>query len=96
MAGLTIETKLRPCYVITESGTRKKKAVKKKALFHCWNYISNVVDASPLIGGHPGGVIGYMTAIVEFEDGSIAFIHPQNIVFVPGIFEDYSWDVEEK
>lgn len=90
MAGLTIETKLRPCYIIGH------KNVKKKALFHGWDFISNVVDASPLIGGHPGGVIAYTAAIVELEDGSITLIHPQSIRFVPGIFEEYTWNEKEE
>lgn len=89
MAGLTIETKLRPCYIIKEQG---EKVTKTKALFHCWDFISNVVDASPLVGGHPGGVIAYTAGIVELEDGSITLILPQSIQFVPGGFEDYVWD----
>lgn len=90
MAGLFIETKLRPCYILGEHGN------KTKALFHCWNHISNVVDASPLIGGHPGGAVAWTAAIVELEDGSITLVHPQNITFMPGIFEDYCWNDEEK
>lgn len=91
MGGLTIETKLRPCWVINVPTKRGQKQSKTKALFHCWDFISNVVDASPLIGGHPGGVIAYTVGIVEFEDGSITMVSPQSIQFVSGIFGEYSW-----
>ena len=37
--------------------------------FHLWEQWSNVVDASPLRGGHPGGQIGQVYGIVEFRDG---------------------------
>ena len=89
MAGLTIETKLRPCWII------KNKKSKTKALFHCWGFHSDVIDPSPLIGGHSGGVIARMSAIVELEDGSITLIHPQSIKFVSGIFDEYCWEEAE-
>lgn len=37
--------------------------------FHTWEHYSTVIDASPMIGGHPGGVISYVRGIVEFKDG---------------------------
>lgn len=37
--------------------------------FHCWEHYARVVDASPMIGGHPGGQISYILGIVEFSDG---------------------------
>ena len=62
MTGIQIETKLRPCYVSI------KKGKKEKALFHGWNFVSNVVvEPSPMIGGHPGGVIAYSTGIVSLK-----------------------------
>lgn len=36
--------------------------------FHCWEHYARVVDASPMIGGHPGGQISYILGIVEFSD----------------------------
>lgn len=88
MAGLTIETKLRPCWIVGKDSNTK-------ALFHCWSFHSDVVDPSPLIGGHSGGVIARMSAIVELEGGYITLVHPQSIRFVPGIFDGYAWDKEE-
>lgn len=86
MAGIQIETKLRPCYISV------KKGKKEKALFHGWNFVSNVVEPSPMIGGHPGGTIAYSTGIVELEDGRVVEVLPTNITFVKGKFNDYCWD----
>lgn len=48
--------------------------------FHCWEHWSNVVDASPLRGGHPGGQIGQVYGIVEFSDG-VRRVEPSSIQF---------------
>ena len=58
MAGLSMDIKLetRLCEVNGEFG-----------YFHCWEHWSNVIDASPLRGGHPGGQIGQVYGIVEFS-----------------------------
>jgi hypothetical protein len=39
----------------------------EKAEFHGFYQFSNVVDASPFAGGHPGGVIAYPVALVEID-----------------------------
>lgn len=87
MAGIRIETRLRPCYIanIINGG-------KDKALFHGWTFVSNVVEPSPMIGGHPGGIIAYSTGIVELEDGRVIEVPPTSITFCKGIFNDYCWD----
>lgn len=56
MAGLNCEIRweTRLCEVDGELG-----------YFHCWEHWSNVIDASPLRGGHPGGQIGQIYGIVE-------------------------------
>lgn len=48
--------------------------------FHLWEQWSNVVDASPLRGGHPGGQIGQVYGIVEFRDG-VRRVDPSSIKF---------------
>lgn len=83
---LNVKKELRPCYISV------KKGKKEKALFHGWNFVSNVVEPSPMIGGHPGGTIAYSTGIVELEDGRVIEVMPGNITFVKGIFQDYYWD----
>ncbi len=42
---MKIETELRPCLI---NG--------KKALFHNWSNKSQIVDPSPFVGGHQGGL----------------------------------------
>lgn len=79
---------IRPCYIDCAD---KKGAVKTKALFHRWGHISNVIEPSILAGGHDGGVISMTYGIVELEDGSVIQVLPQQIQFVPGIFNDYMW-----
>lgn len=58
----------------------------KEALFHRWVDISRLVDASPLIGGHPGGTVSYCVGIVEFEYGQIKEVSPESITFTDGLF----------
>ena len=71
MAGLNCEIRweTRLCEVDGELG-----------YFHCWEHWSNVIDASPLRGGHPGGQIGLIYGIVEFKDG-VRRIDPAKIKF---------------
>ena len=55
--------------------------------FHCWEHWANVIDASPLRGGHPGGQISQVYGIVEFSDG-VRRIEPTKINFTD---EDNMW-----
>lgn len=66
---VTVEHELRLCEVDGELG-----------YFHTWEQWSNVVDASPMIGGHPGGVIGQIYGIVEFKD-RVERVSPHRIKF---------------
>jgi hypothetical protein len=67
---MKVEIELRPCLV---SG--------QKALFHRWVDISNVIEPSPMIGGHGGGVIKSTLGLIEYEDGATGLVHPTTIVF---------------
>lgn len=58
----------------------------KEALFHRWVDISRLVDASPMIGGHPGGTVSYCVGLVECEDGQILEVSPGSIKFTDGLF----------
>ena len=71
MAGLNCEIRweTRLCEVDGELG-----------YFHCWEHWSNVIDASPLRGGHPGGQIRQVYGIVEFKDG-VRRVDPSKIKF---------------
>lgn len=54
----------------------------KKGYFHCWEQRSEIIDPSPMLGGHGGGVVAYTLAVVELEDGSITKALPHHIKFI--------------
>ena len=63
---------------------------------HCFingDEIKQVIDASPMIGGHPGGQIAYTLGIVEFMDGTVGQVHPGYIKFLDT--EDFAGDCNE-
>lgn len=97
MAGLMFDTKLRPCEVTIYKRDEKKPWIqiktenKKKALFHRWEDKSEVVQPSNMIGGHNGGTISGVLAIVEFEDGRISEVSPGDITFIDNKFAEYSF-----
>ena len=106
---ITIERELRPCIVhIPEKreyfreNRKRKYRIKKsaediKALFHCWGYRSELVDASPMIGGHPGGQVSGTFAIVKCEDGTIHKVEPTQIQFADNAMSEYAFpEMEEK
>lgn len=99
---VTIERELRPCIVHIPSTTRTLRKNKEhrfeeikgeeqdlKALFHCWGFRSTLYDASPMIGGHPGGQVSDTFALVEYEDGSIHEVKPTQIRFVDNAIRGY-------
>ena len=98
---ITIGIDYRPCIVrIPEereyfyANRKREYRVKKpsedvKALFHCWNHRSELYDASPMIGGHPGGQVSGTFAIVEYEDGTIHEVEPTQIRFVDNAMSEY-------
>ncbi len=109
---ITIEKELRPCIVhIPEKrkNYRKKgdnlnvydKVIEPekniKALFHCWNFRSELYSASPMVGGHPGGQVSDTFALVEYEDGTIHEVEPTQIRFVDNAMSEYAFpEMEEK
>lgn len=82
--GMLVGIDYRPCFV-----NNKKQEIK--ALFHCWSHRSEVVGESALRGGHPGGQISATFAIVEYEDGTIHEVEPQNVRFVDGLINQYAF-----
>lgn len=49
--------------------TRSCMVEGRPGMFHLWEQYSQPVQASPMIGGPPAGVISYVNGIVEFADG---------------------------
>lgn len=96
---ITIGIEYRPCVVYFPEIKRKagktelliQKEEKHKALFHCWNHRSELYDASPMIGGHPGGHVSGTFAIVEYEDGTVHEVEPQKIRFVDNTVCEYAF-----
>ena len=89
MAAISFGPKFRPCLW---GG--------KKALFHCWFNVSEIVAPSIINSGHPGGVIAGILGLVEDENGHMHKVYPENIQFLDnGIFQEYCFtklDVDEK
>ena len=80
---IDVRNQLRPCYV------HVKPDVKKKALFHCWSFESEVIEPSLMIGEHPGGTMSCTMAIVELENGRIITMPPASIQFLDNKFNEY-------
>ena len=76
---------LRPCIVTTNADQ------EKKAFFHRWEDVSYPVDASPLVGGHPGGFARRTLAIVEFENGVVGVVEPYDVRFTDGDPNQEGW-----
>ena len=108
---ITIEIDYRPCMVHIPVKVKHKRNTSTnpgeyiiespeceiKALFHCWNHRSELCDASPMIGGHPGGQVSGTFAIVEYEDGTIHEAEPTQIRFVDNAMREYVFtEMEEK
>lgn len=56
----------------------------RKGRFHVWENYSDVIPPSNLVGGHTGGVISRVFAIVEFENGKVERCEPYKVVFKDG------------
>lgn len=66
---IEIELKTRLCTVGNEIG-----------YFHVWEFFSQPLEASPLIGGAPAGVFSKVFGIVEFPSG-VRRVDPTDIYF---------------
>lgn len=86
---ITIESGLRPC--IIRIPDKKKQFKEMKALFHCWDFRSEVIGESYLRGGHPAGQISATFALVEYEDGTIHEVEPTRIQFVDNAMSEYAF-----
>ena len=92
MAGLYIESRLRPCWVITPVYINGRKVLapeRKKALFHMF-----ITEGSPVRPSYMGDGHGY--ALVEFEDGHVDRVDPSHIQFCDNKMREYSFNEGEK
>lgn len=63
-----------------ESNLRLCEVNGKLGYFHTWEHYSKPIEASPLVGGAPAGVISLVFGIVEFSDG-VKRVYPYEIKF---------------
>lgn len=68
---MNYKSNLRPCMVKGE-----------RAWFHKWNTIQQVIEPSPMMGGHQGGQIQYTLGLIERPDGSVFEVPPRDIEFI--------------
>lgn len=67
--------------ILIRQETRLCKVKEKYGYFHTWEHYSKPIEASPLVGGAPAGVISQVFGIVEFEDG-VHRVYPYDIKFL--------------
>lgn len=61
----------------------------KNYLFHCWEHYSEIIEPSPMIGGHTGGVIGCVFGIIEDENGKVFRVPAYEITFTDNKLKEY-------
>lgn len=97
LSNIKIEMELRPCFVRSLERTDNRKLITntRKALFHKWAEKSEIVPPSYLKGGHGGGVVRGVVAIVEYEDGTVGEVLPENIRFLDSPHDQYGFTERE-
>ena len=58
-------------------------------LFHCFEKRSSVIPPSIMRGGHPGGEISRLFALIEDAEGHIFRVDPTEIVFTDDEFDNH-------
>ena len=63
------------------------------ALFHCFTHRSRVIPPSVLKGGHPGGQLSEVYALVEYRDGKLEEVTLDRVKFLDSAekFMEYDW-----
>lgn len=65
-------------------------------LFHCFEQSSDIVSPSIAVGGHPGGQVSGLFALIEDEKGNIFRVDPTAIVFTDNEFRNYFFPEPKK
>lgn len=50
--------------------------------FHGWFQRSDIIEPSPMAGGHSGGVLQYPVGLVEDSEGKMTEVLPKQIKFI--------------
>ena len=108
---IIIEREFRPCIVhIPEKRQNYRKRGDElnvydkviepekniKALFHCWNFRSELVEEPLCYGGYHAGQISATFALVEYEDGTIHEVEPAQIRFADNAMSEYAFPEMEE
>ena len=67
----------------------------KKYIFHCFEQHSYVISPSPMIGGHTGGQVSEVFALIEDKKGNIYRVDPTRVKFTDNKYIDYFWGLDE-
>jgi len=97
MAGFNV-TMRQERRICTVQVPHRKEIKEEKAIFHGFFQVADTIPASPLRGGHPGGQVSNVHALVELEDGRVLRASPDHVRFLDSkaIFEQYAWDEIEE
>ena len=71
-----LSDKPRPCTICNYTTN-----MYEEVMFHGFFVEQYLVDASPMIGGHNGGQISTVLALIETYDGEIKKVQPTSIIF---------------
>ena len=76
----------RPCLVV--------RYLSEMGIFHGWAEVSQIVPPAVTIGGHGGGVVKDIFAVVELEDGTMRKFPTEEIKFLDSdrLFNDLHYD----
>lgn len=93
MAKLAIETSLRPCHIATHVPRKEwpyfDRVFDTPGLFHMFATISDCIEPSLMKGGHPGGIISRVVAIVELNDGRVVYANTEDVRFCDDKHREY-------
>lgn len=85
----------RPCYVTEAVAYSEGVPVVKherKALFHRWTDVPMVSPSKMLMVRDANDATEYVgLAIVEYEDGKVDRVFPEQVRFVPGLMNEYDF-----
>lgn len=78
---LEVTHELRPC-----------KVNDLNALFHMWYVQKDVIGASALVGGHPGGEVTLLRGLVELKGGEMILVRPEQIIFIDNKHDEIAFE----
>ena len=81
--------------IFTDNSIRPCVVKCKNALFHRWTTRKQVLEPSPMIGGHSGGQLEFTFGLIEYEDGTIEEVVPALIMFIDGRVENIFQKLQE-